>query len=693
MKLHTEHETLKTKMEGVRNTINDYKAAISFVFGGTDVELEQAIENFQQGLCEKQKLIETLEREEENVVREQKRHQLLISEEQKKLGQLMRDLERNREKIAERNSAMIKLCEDLSIATSHAHLSEVDEVARVISSIEQAVRHNNNSVLSLKTKQEQEVAELQKGIYNLRDDRAKLLQVIENKKSALAQNKEDLIKVKGDIQEVDQSAEMLGRLQTKLDRVKKELDDINQNTDIESLENEIKQADKEREMHEDNLTIIQGEIDQLQTLSNIQAELDIQKSNKSRKEAEIQKLTARHKDSLKHLLKEVPEQGIKFRLQACIDRLADEITSKKAEAKSLEHKIATLEIEKTHLSEKLMSAKRSHESDECAITEACKGKDYESYLLELSNKVQELQDHKGTLSSSEYMFRRYVQKLQQNKPCCPLCHRNFSAEDEVVKLISELSLKVRELPTKLRTNKQQLDVTQEEYRNLLQLKPKFDRLSTLSNSEIPGIQSSLEAVDRKLETANEKLALIQAELVSPQTDETLAKSIQGDIILLEQYISECKQISRDIQKIESKLPSGSNRTLKEAMNERNNAQACFQNARQTVEKLQTKKNDLMTKRHRLQEEKNKIQDQQMRISGNTQMRAQLSERQKELESLEVIMQMELDKYMEDSAKVVNQLEQSSRQMRARLASNADELDRLTKKVSTLILRGSGRYGG
>lgn len=42
------------------------------------------------------------------------------------------------------------------------------------------------------------------------------------------------------------------------------------------------------------------------------------------------------------------------------------------------------------------------------------------------------------MSASEFMFRRYVEKLQQEEPCCPLCHREFQATEEVAELIEEV---------------------------------------------------------------------------------------------------------------------------------------------------------------------------------------------------------------------------------------------------------------
>lgn len=50
-----------------------------------------------------------------------------------------------------------------------------------------------------------------------------------------------------------------------------------------------------------------------------------------------------------------------------------------------------MEAEKRHIAEKLKNAKQGLEADEFSITQACNGRDYDEFVEELGNKVQELQ--------------------------------------------------------------------------------------------------------------------------------------------------------------------------------------------------------------------------------------------------------------------------------------------------------------
>uniref|UniRef100_A0A069DZS5 DNA repair protein RAD50 n=2 Tax=Panstrongylus megistus TaxID=65343 RepID=A0A069DZS5_9HEMI len=684
--MHTDCETQKTKLESVRNTIKEYKKAIQYEFKGSLDDLVEAIQNFQGELKNKQNELESLEKQGEDTILELKRNSQLISEEQVKVGQLIRDSEKNKERIESRNSAMLSLSEDLQVSTSVSQLSQSDEIQRVLVSLEKGVSGKEVELETLKEKQKTEAAKLQQEIDNNREERAKVEQNVENKKSQLQQNKRELDKVKADIYEVDQSAELLGVLQSKLDRIKRDLEDVTKNNDMEALDNEITNAEQERERHEDKLVVLEREIQNLQLLSSVQAELDVHRETKASKDAEIKKLKNRHEASLKHLLKEVPEQGIKFQLEAFMDSLADDIKGKTEDIKQKETEIAAMEAEKKHLLEKLKNAKQGLEADEFAISQACSGRDYDEYVEELGNKVQELQDQKGTLSSSEYMFRRYVQKLQKQDPCCPLCHREFQQEEEITKLISELTLKVREVPSKLRTNKEQLDFTQEKYKTLLQLKPKYEKLAVLRSTEIPQLEAQLEKKEKKLILSKEIVSKLKSGLEGPQSDEAIAKSMQSDIVLLEQYFAESRRLAREIQKLEAKLPPGNKRSLQESLQEQKEVRASLQSSKRLHDSLLSKRNNIITKKHQLQEQKNSLQEQQMKISGNVQMRSQLAERRDELENVEVMLQMEIEKGIEDLSGVSRQVDISARQMKALVSSNSSALDAKISEIRKLQQR-------
>lgn len=49
---------------------------------------------------------------------------------------------------------------------------------------------------------------------------------------------------------------------------------------------------------------------------------------------------------------------------------------------------------------------------------------------------------------------------------------------------------------------------------------------------------------------------LKLDIEGPQSDEAVARSMQSDIVLLEQHFVESRRLGREIQKLEAKLPPG-----------------------------------------------------------------------------------------------------------------------------------------
>uniref|UniRef100_A0A0A9VPL5 DNA repair protein RAD50 n=1 Tax=Lygus hesperus TaxID=30085 RepID=A0A0A9VPL5_LYGHE len=688
--LRTSLETQKAKLEAVRSTMRDLKNTIQHEFKGSKAELEDAITNFALELKEKKNSLERLETRAEDVRIKLARNQEALSTEQIRLGQLNGELEANNRNIDARGQAMMSLSEELGLNTSLSQLSQSDEIQKIFFELERAKDSKVAEIELVKVEHSEAVAALQRETFNLRENRAQIDSSLRNKKDQMNQNKEELRKVKESIFEADQSAELLGKLQLQLEQVKSKFEELKKSEDVDALNREISSSKQENERMEDELVELEKQVGDLQLMSEVQAQLDVRKNEKSAKDLEVRKLKSRHEDTLKELLQltELPDQGLKFQLDARMEQFADTIKSKTEQLRKIEKQIATKEADNNHISTKLKEAKQQLEADDFAVKQACNGQDYDMYTVELSKRLSDLQDEKGTLSSSEHFYRRYVQKLKKDEPCCPLCKRDFAAEEEVNKLISELSLKMREVPSKLRQNKEQLDQVQEKYEKLLQLKSKHDKVGTLKNAEIPALENNLARSNSELATLKATRSTIQDELEAPQALESMAKSIQSDIIQLERSLSDSRKLGKEVATIEEKLKlgSGTKKTLQEALDDKQRKRALVQQNRRKVEALEGRLRNFETRRVQLQDEKHSIQDQQFKISGNAQRRAQLSERKAELEGIESLIQVELDQLAQELVTVTRQIDQSEKKVESAQQSNAAEAERLNRQMRDIERR-------
>lgn len=69
-------------------------------------------------------------------------------------------------------------------------------------------------------------------------------------------------------------------------------------------------------------------------------------------------------------------------------------------------------------------------------------------------------------------------------------------------------------------------------------------------------RSQVAVSETKLRTLREQLSSFSNDLTMPQADESMAKSIQGDVALLDQHLNELRKLDREIAKLQERLPQG-----------------------------------------------------------------------------------------------------------------------------------------
>ncbi|PSN52933.1 hypothetical protein C0J52_03635 [Blattella germanica] len=439
-KLYTEKEKKKTELAGVMSSQRELISGIKNRFSGSTEELEEAIQMFQVEMKEKENSFDELNAKLRRLREDDMKLQNEITRAKVEKGKLQAQQKLQDERIDARNKQLRELAAEL---------------------------------------------EIQVFIY-CRDEKVSLEQQVTMKSKQIQETRNEAKKIKNEIEEVKLSATKLQRIEDRLKRTVRDLEDVEKSVNVEELQNSIDIKLDQCNSLSEQLEDVDREVKMLQQQSSIQAELDIQRDSKSTKETEIRKLKNKHEDTLKDLLKDVPEEGIKYELKLCIDRL----------------------------------------------------------------------DQKGTLSSSEYMFKGYIQKLQNQNPCCPLCHRGFDLASDVQELVRELNTKIREVPSLLRENTTKLDIEQRKYKTLLELKPTYEDITTLNTTEIPRLRNELKQTEEKLGALRREVENLEFGLALPQADKDRAERIQPDIVLLDQHHKELKKLEQEIERLEAKLPPG-----------------------------------------------------------------------------------------------------------------------------------------
>lgn len=111
---------------------------------------------------------------------------------------------------------------------------------------------------------------------------------------------------------------------------------------------------------------------------------------------------------MKTLLGDLPEAKFKMAVQnrfVTVRQKAKELGSVRAKK---EKELTELEMKRKHFKETLKAKEDNIRAIEEDIYEICGSEDFEKTVELIQKELEELQDIKGTLSSSEFMYQRFV---------------------------------------------------------------------------------------------------------------------------------------------------------------------------------------------------------------------------------------------------------------------------------------------
>lgn len=114
----------------------------------------------------------------------------------------------------------------------------------------------------------------------------------------------------------------------------------------------------------------------------------------------------KHEDNLKALLGVLPDSRFKSAIQNRFTSVRQKVKDLNNLRSKKEKELTELEMKRKHLKEKYKGKEDILQTIEEEIYEACGSDDFEETVSQVQKELEELQDVKGTLSSSEFMYQR-----------------------------------------------------------------------------------------------------------------------------------------------------------------------------------------------------------------------------------------------------------------------------------------------
>ncbi|XP_025200798.1 DNA repair protein RAD50 [Melanaphis sacchari] len=680
--------TSEGTLNSIRLVITDLKLLIKIEFKGNDSDLDEALENFNKNLLQKEKEKYKLIYQKNDAITNENNIQENISKEQINLGRYQSEEKQNQNNVQKQNVKIIELGNAMKI-----DLPDLTELNRteVISNLSNSLNSMNDKLESTQKEHREIETKLQLNIDSMRVEKAKLDQEIKIKEKQIMENTSEIKKLKKEFEQVKNSAEKLSALQESKYDIETKLNVLKGSFNIDDVKTEINKKKAERYEQNMKFEVIEKEIQKLQLLSTVQAELDAVISNKTGIENKLKILKNKVNSVLKDLLGFIPQEKLKFEFTSFLDKLSDTIRCNRKSITDKQKQLTTLEANYNHTKEKLRTKQKDLSNDENALSDMCQDQEYETILKEVNEKVEELQAQKGSVSTSGHLFRRYIKNLEAQDPSCPLCHRCFGSVDEVTELINDLNMRVHKIPSELEITTTQLEIHLEKQSKLQQLKPTYTRVSVLKQTEIPNLKNELESISNSLKKCRDELTKLSDENGKLETNEINAKNIQSDIVMIDSFDNDVKRYLKEEQRLTTKInESGSIRNLQETISEKNALKNIINEICNVLEKKQHALNEYTETLHKLQTQQNKITSDELNIKSKMQDEKSVIDKLKDLQNLEATLSLELDNAREKIEPIqeklnmyINTFEQTKKQQSRQIENSRREIIMLEKKIQEI----------
>lgn len=166
-----------------------------------------------------------------------------------------------------------------------------------------------------------------------------------------------------------------------------------------------------------------------------------------------------------------------------------------------------------------------------------------------------------------------------------------------------------------------------------------------------------------------------------ETNETNAKNIQSDIIMIDSFDNDVKRYLKEEQRLTTKMSeSGSIRNLQDTISEKNALKNTINEICNVLEKKQHELNEYTETLHKLQTQQNKITSDELNIKSKMQDEKSVIDKLKDLQNLEATLSLELDNarktiepIQEKLNTCINTFEQTKKQQNRQIENNRREV--------------------
>ncbi|KAJ3663533.1 hypothetical protein Zmor_007787 [Zophobas morio] len=630
--LQTELATKETMKNGIVEEQKTIKKGLAFEFEGSDEDLRNKINTFENDRQKEESLISNLETRKSEIESKNKVIANATQEAQTELGILKEQKNQYEQKCVQRTN-LIKEARNEMKVKDLKEFQDNDGARAALSELNAELENQEICLASLIDEKDEVQKNLQNKIDKVREKTVATKQKKLSKEGEVQQCEKKVIDITGELIALTTSDSLMEDMKKRIESIDKTVHSLNSTfkeaeeskkidtykADIQGMERQLESLDSEHK------TLQQNDV--------IEGKMESEKHLIIEKQKEINRIKSKHSDNFRQLFEgTVPERNLKDSVvtkQKTADTLFKTLTN---DINIKQKEVTTLEVQRNNQSGRIADYEKELKTNRAKISEACSGRDFEETFNSTFQKKERLQIDKGQYRSVRIIYGQFIKKFEEQAPCCPVCETDFSNKSTVVqKIISTLKSKVERVPQQLTRVESELEKEEALYSKLQQLKLVNEETEVLEKEKLPQLKQTLSEIEDKLSATTSELNQLKTRLTEPQKILDLCGRVISDVGSLDQSISDVEKSQRTVDNLKQSLVEvASKKSKEEVAAEIDHIKFEVSESRGKVETITKNINKHKDRIQNLMQERKEVVEKQLKLRDGIQNRPLLETQQAEL---------------------------------------------------------------
>lgn len=549
---HSKLSSEKDQLDYTKNEIQRITRNLKEVYPGSTEELKRDIENFESKLLEDKVLLDKRKKELQKICSQMsdvaEEHGTLLpalgrlESEKRAVEETSRKVERKTESLNQKLSLGVNLGREDSLEK---------KVSLVVSCVDSRVKDLRLNFETTKEKREVHEKSLQAGIDSVREQKSKSEQKLESMQKQITDNQKKIMAIRKELLQAEAYCSEIRELEREIGKFEDELESLEDQLPSDQLKDKIAEKQRSKDEITTKLESLDRELIVAQKLSKEQSELEHIRRELSEKIKSLEKAKVESESKFMELLGSFPSSNYTKQVHEKILSLSSEVSSLREAVTKQRTAESSLETKLKMLEDDLKRKEKELDKSREKVISVCGSENLDGSIQQLRHEMTRMHDEKGFIMGSGFIFRKYIESMKQ-KPCCPLCKRDFKELEVVNRLVEELERKVRVLPEKLTEKTREIDEREYKLNDMQGLKCGEERMLMLKNNELPRVKEQILSATAERDSLASSRASKEEQLEMKVFDLEMARSLLGEAETMDRLSRE-----RDIlrRQLDSKSPN------------------------------------------------------------------------------------------------------------------------------------------